>query len=262
MTANRNVMVAQGALVSVLIIVWELVGAHYPTIFFLIGTPTAIARELWTLVVYDELWKHFVVTGSEALLGLSIGTIAGSGVGLALWYSEFVAKVARPFILALGAIPIFAFAPLMIVWFGIGFSMKVALAAFSTVFIAFTQAFRGATSVSREHTYVLLGMKANRNQIFFKAIVPGSLDWVFSSMRLNVGFGLLGAFIGEFIASGVGLGYVILRASNLYNVPRALAACVGILVLAFLFDLFARMIEKRSYVIVQLLSVPRILWRI
>ena len=97
-------------------------------------------------------------------------------------------------------------------------------------------------------------------QIFFKVVIPGSLDWMFSSMRLNVGFGLLGAFIGEFIASDKGLGYLILRASALYNVPRALAAAVGIAVLALLLDWGARWIEKHRHVVVQLISVPRLLW--
>jgi NitT/TauT family transport system permease protein len=79
-------------------------------------------------------------------------------------------------------------------------------------------------------------------------------------MRLNVGFSLLGAFIGEFIASNMGLGYIILRASSLYNVPRALAASVGILLLAISFETIARLIESYRHGIVQLLSVPPVLW--
>jgi NitT/TauT family transport system permease protein len=79
-------------------------------------------------------------------------------------------------------------------------------------------------------------------------------------MRVNIGLSLLGAFIGEFIASDRGLGYLILRASNLYNVPRALAAGVGILILAIGLEALGRAIERKRYVLVQLISVPRILW--
>jgi NitT/TauT family transport system permease protein len=177
-----------------------------------------------------------------------------------LWFSENVARAARPFVLALGTLPIFAFAPLMIVWFGIGFSMKVAMATFSTIFIAFNQAHRGASLVSKNFVDVMRGMGASRSQVFYKVIVPGSLDWVLSSMRLNVGFGLLGAFIGEFVASDRGLGYIILRAGSFYNIPRALAAAVGITVLAVLLDGAARQTEKRRYVLIQWLSVPRLVW--
>jgi NitT/TauT family transport system permease protein len=80
------------------------------------------------------------------------------------------------------------------------------------------------------------GMKADRWRTFVIAVVPGSLDWVFSAMKLNAGLALLGAFIGEFISSNIGLGYLVLRASSLYNVPRAIAASLFIAALALLFD--------------------------
>jgi NitT/TauT family transport system permease protein len=90
--------------------------------------------------------------------------------------------------------------------------------------------------------------------------VPGSVDWVLNSMRLNIGFGLMGAFIGEFIASERGLGHLVLKASGLYNVPRALAATLGITLLAWVLDLCASEIEKRRHALVQVLAVPRRLW--
>jgi NitT/TauT family transport system permease protein len=148
----------------------------------------------------------------------------------------------------------------MIVWFGVGFGMKVAIAVFSTVFVAFNQAYKGANSVALEYVDTLKGMNASRSQIFQKVIIPGSLDWVLSSIRLNVGFGLLGAFIGEYISANEGLGYLILRASSLYNIPRAFAAAIGIIALALILDNIAQFIERRRYTIVQWISVPPQLW--
>ncbi len=134
------------------------------------------------------------------------------------------------------------------------------MATFSTIFVAFNQANRGAMSVTEGFIDKLKGMDATKNQIFMKVIVPGSIDWVLSSMRLNVGFSLLGAFIGEFIAAEKGLGYIILRAGGLYNIPRAFAAAIGITILALILDWSARYIENHRYKLVQYLSVPRSLW--
>lgn len=257
----KKVLALQLTLFVVLLFAWESLGRFSARIFFLVGTPLAVFTEFKQLLLVENLSYHFLVTGGEAVIGLLLGTVVGACVGLSLWYSETAAATARPFIVTLGTLPIFAFAPLMIVWFGIGFGMKVALATFSTVFVAFNQAYRGATLVSHEYVDVLRGMNASRHQIFLKVIVPGSLDWVLSSMRLNVGFGLLGAFIGEFVASNQGLGYLILRAAGLYNIPRALAAAIGITVLALLLDFVARYVEKHRHVLVQILSVPRAIWR-
>lgn len=259
-TEHARVFLYQVVIAFIALAAWECIGRMSPFWRFLIGTPTAIVAELFDLCVNQGLWVHFVITGSEAVLGLILGTAIGSVSGLLLWYSNTTAQVARPFILAVGSLPIFAFAPLMIVWFGVGFGMKVALATFSTVFVAFNQAYRGATLVTGDYLDTLRGMNASRGQIFRKAIIPGSIDWVLASIRLNIGFGLLGAFIGEFIAADRGLGYLILRAGGLYNVPRALAAGVGIIVLAIGLDMLGRLIERERYVLVQVLSVPRVLW--
>lgn len=258
--SHRMILLSQIAICLLFVSSWEFVGRSSKTAFFLVGSPTAIAMEFKRLLLSGDLVWHFVMTGSEAVVGLAFGTLVGGCAGLMLWYSEATALIARPFIIGLGTLPVFAFAPLMIVWFGIGWWMKVALAGFSTVFVAFNQSYRGATLVSMEHVEMLRGMNASRHQVFFKVIVPGSLDWVLSSMRLNVGFGLLGAFIGEFIAADRGLGYLILRAGGLYNIPRAFAAAIGITVLALSLDWCARWIERHRHSLVQILSVPKIIW--
>jgi NitT/TauT family transport system permease protein len=152
--------------------------------------------------------------------------------------------------------PILALAPLMIIWFGIGIQMKVALACLSTIFVAFAQSSKGAESVSSTYIDVLRGMNATNGQIFVKAVFPGSLDWVFSAMRLNAGLALLGAFIGEFIAADVGLGYIVLRASSLYNVPRAIGAALFIVGLALAFDWLAGWIERYRNKVISFICIP------
>ncbi|HKR06116.1 MAG TPA: ABC transporter permease subunit [Bacteroidia bacterium] len=259
MKIKKQDTVIQFLISIVFIIIWEVIGRSSSNIFFVIGTPSAIFKEFTTLILKDNFHIHFFTTGFESICGLLIGSSLGSLFGLLLWYSKRITEISRPFIIAVGTLPVFAFAPLLIVWFGIGLGMKVALAAFSTVFVAFNQANKGANLVSNEYIDTLKGMNASKHQIFFKVIVPGSIDWVLSSMRLNVGFALLGAFVGEFIASDKGLGFLILRAGGLYNVPRAFAAAIGIIILALLLDYAARTVEKHSHILVQYISVPKVL---
>lgn len=240
---------------------WEIVACLSPRIRFAVASPTTIAPEIVDLLRNGTIVPHVFATGGAALFGLLLGTVLGTVLGLLTWFSRTTAVLLKPFVLALGALPILAVAPLMIIWFGIGFQMKVALACLSTIFVAFAQSSRGAESVSITYIEVLRGMNSTNRQVFVKAIIPGSLDWVFGAMRLNAGFALLGAFIGEFIASNVGLGYLVLKASNLYNVPRALAAAIFIVVLALAFDWLSGQVEKHRNKIIQLFCIPKMAWK-
>ena len=217
---SRRVWLYRISLLALIFIVWENAGRASNDVFFVLGTPTAVLKELYVLVMQDRFHMHFIYTAGEALSGLLLGTITGSLLGLSLWLSRTAAEVARPFLLSLGTFPVFAFAPLMIIWFGIGFFMKAALAFLAVLFVAFSKSYEGATSVAEEHIDTLRAMRASKPQIFRKIIVPGSLESVLGNMGLNVGLALLGAFIGEFIAAEQGLGYLILQAGNVYDVPR------------------------------------------
>jgi len=245
---------------AILILLWEDAALLFHRVEFAIARPTAVLVELIDLLRGWQIVPHIIATGGEAFLGLLLGTLLGTLFGLLTWFSRTTATLLRPFILALGAMPILAVAPLMIIWFGIGFPMKVALACLSTVFVAFAQSSKGAEKVSDDYLQVLRGMNATRPQMFFMAVIPGSLDWVFSAMKLNAGLALLGAFIGEFISANVGLGYLVLKASSLYNVPRAIAASLFIVALALFFDLMAGRVEKNRNNIIKVLCIPSCAW--
>jgi NitT/TauT family transport system permease protein len=235
---------------------WEIAATLFKRVDFAVGRPSSVAGEVLSLLRHGAIFPHIAATGGAALAGLMLGTCVGTALGLVTWFSRSTTVLLRPFILALGALPILALAPLMIIWFGIGIQMKVALACLSTIFVAFAQSSKGAESVSSTYIDVLRGMNATNRQIFVKAVFPGSLDWVFSAMRLNAGLALLGAFIGEFIAADVGLGYTVLRASSLYNVPRAIGAALFIVILALAFDWLAGWTERHRNKLISFICIP------
>jgi NitT/TauT family transport system permease protein len=158
-----------------------------------------------------------------------------------------VARIAKPYVVAIGAVPVFALAPVMIVWFGIGIFSKIMIAALSTVIVAIVQAYEGATSVDTRHLQLLQVMGATRYQTFRKVVVPSALIWVVNSMKLNVGFALLGAFIGEFISSEQGLGYLVLKAAGLYDMSKVFAGCLAIMAIALMLNWIVGRLEARLF---------------
>lgn len=234
----------------ILLIVWQLFALSSKVSFFF-GSPLAVASSIWANTLNGILIYAAFITGIEALGGFIIGIVLGTLIGFLLWYSSALAYIAKPFVIILGAIPAFAFAPVIILWFGIGITMKVALAALGVFLIALTQAYEGAKSVHHEEYNLLKLYGASRWQILQKVVFPSSLDWVLTSMKLNIGFAILGAFIGEFISSDVGLGHFMLTAGSLYNIPNVFAGGFFLILLSLLFSWGVSYIEKNKLKIIE-----------
>jgi NitT/TauT family transport system permease protein len=230
--------------VALFLWLWEYVIATDTNRIFFFSSPSRVYRSLADNMVNGMLLRDLWVTGQEAIYGFMIGNVTGCLIGLSLWYSERFASLARPYIIAIGAIPIFAVAPMMIMWFGTGMYAKVMMAALSTIIVAITQSYEGARQIDEQQQKMFQSFGASRVQIFTMLIVPSSLVWLFNSLKLNISFALLGAFIAEFISAEEGLGYRILKAGGTYDVGLVLAAVICIIGLALFFSGMIRLAEK------------------
>lgn len=241
----------------VISIIWEISAANSDKVRFLFASPSSIAIKFFEKVMNGELVGHTLITGLEAIVGLSSGVLIGSIIGFTLLYFPKTSKISKPYIVALSSIPIFGIAPMMIVWFGTGLFMKIAMAFFSTVFVAVFQAYQGGQDISQDDLNFFNLHKATNNQKFWKLVFPSSMNWVLQSLKLNSGLAVLGAFIGEFIASEKGLGYIILKASGIYDVPYVLASIICIILLSAFFNFLVSIIEKNKLKIVRALALKK-----
>lgn len=228
----------------IFLIFWELITVNSERLTFLFGSPSTVFNTFREYLINKNLIIDILITGEETILGFLLGNIIGSVIGLSLWYSKNLASTLKPYIIALGSIPIFALAPMMIIWFGTGLYAKVMMATFATIIVATVQAYEGAQNVDEEQIKLLKSFGASKFQIFKKVITPSSLVWVIASYKLNIGFALLGAFIGEFISSERGLGHLILKAGGLYDIPLVLTGILCFMFLALAINYLLSKIEK------------------
>ncbi len=234
----------QLAFIALVLSLWEA-GVRLGIISgFLFGSPVGIGLQLFKSVLDGSLLYDTWITLYEAILGFIIGTIAGSALGLSLWYSRFVARTVEPMIVAFNSVPKIALAPIIILWFGTGLVSKVALAISLTAIVALIAAYQAAKDADPDLQSLLLTLGATKKQVFWKVIVPSSLPSIIATFRINVGFGLVGAVVGEFISSEHGLGHMVFVASSLYDLNSVWAGIFTLMAIGFLLyfaiDLFER----------------------
>lgn len=243
--ARRYVLIfLQIAIVVGLLSYWEI-GARAGFISrFLFSSPSQIWEVLAQRIDSGELLHDIMVTTEETLIGFLVGAIGGSILGLLLWYSKFVSDLVAPFIAAIGSIPVLAIAPITIIWFGTEMLSKVMIVAFSCVVVSLTTSYRGAQRTDQDLINLMRSFNASRSAIFVKLVVPQSMTWVVSGLKLNVGFALIGAIVAEYISSDAGVGHMILLGSSNFGMNIVLAGVALVMLMMLVFNALINLLER------------------
>ena len=228
----------------VLLAAWQVFTPLFDAEFFF-STPFEIASSLWEWIVDGTIWYNMGITASEAGLGFLIGGGLGMVCGLILGRFPVAADVLDPYMTALYSVPKAALAPLFILWFGIGMNMKVIMAASVVFFLVFLNTLTGVREVSREQLALLSLMGAKERHIIMKVVIPSAVVWVFTGLRLSVPYALIGAIVGEIIASNRGLGYLISRSASNFDTAGTFAALIAITALALLLSSALKFAERQ-----------------
>ena len=229
---SRRVWSARLLLAVIVLIVWEgtvRAGLVNP---FWISAPTLIAGQALALLRSGDLLPHVGETLLEMALGLAAGCAVGVPVGVLLGAIPPVRRVVEPYLIVLNAFPKIALAPLYLVWFGIALSLKVAMAFSLVVFVMILGTFSGFGGVRQEWVSHCRLLGASRGQIARVVLVPALLPWIFTSFRLSVGFALMGAVLGEFVATQRGIGYLIDQGVGMFDTATVFVGLALLLLIA------------------------------
>jgi NitT/TauT family transport system permease protein len=236
------ITLARIVLLVTLLLGWEFGSMAFDAGFY-ISRPSEIAVSFEKLIQSGSFFYHFSITATEAALGFLIGSSIGMASGLLLGRLTLLADILDPFLTAFYSLPKIALAPLFILWFGIGIEMKVILSATTVFFLVFLNTYTGVRSVSREQLAILRLMGAKEHHLIAKVIVPSAFTWVFTGLRLSVPYALIGAVVGEIIASNRGLGYLLSDAAAQFDTAGVFSSIIGIVLLAMAFNGIVKLSE-------------------
>lgn len=212
---------------------------------FFISSPAAIAVRLYHLAMSGQLLSDFSITAFETFFGFVTGAVLGIAAGMLLSSGRLMAEILDPFIVVLYALPRVALAPLFIVWFGIGLSSKVAVAASLVFFLCLFSTYSGMRQTDNNLLLAVKSLGGTRWQIISKVRVPYAIPWIVAGLKTSFGMALIGAIIGEFIASSSGLGWYISYSGGVFDTTGVMAGLVVLSVLSVLVNSGIKRIETR-----------------
>jgi putative hydroxymethylpyrimidine transport system permease protein len=196
---------------AALIVIWQAVVLVFAPPPFMLPSPLRV----WdALIRRPDLWQeHAVTTLIESVMGLVLGSLIGAALALAMSYLPITRRVLLPVMVVSQALPVFAIAPLLALWFGFGVASKMVMA---TIAIFFPVASAFADGLARtDQNLIDLGRlyRASRTQIVTVLRVPSAIPSLITGIRLAAVYAPIAALVGEWVGAASGLGYAMLFAN-------------------------------------------------
>jgi NitT/TauT family transport system permease protein len=223
--ALRESLPAIVVFVAVLV-VWEISFLVLGVQSFLIPRPTVIGQSLFA--EWDTLVRGVLFTGTEAVIGLVVGLVLGTAAGFATARWVTARELLLPVAIGASSIPIIAFAPITLNWFGPESLLpRVTIVAVLVFFPVMVNTIRGLTNVDPGALELLSSYAAGEGQTLVKLRAPNALPYWFTALRIATTLAVIGAVVGEFFGGPLyALGIYITRETGSSRYPSAWAAIV------------------------------------
>ena len=231
-------------LLAILLLMWEAAGAWLVDPFWC-SRPSWIAQRLWEMAVRGTLLRHVAATVQEAGLGLALGAVTGTALGLLMARYSRASRVAEPLFMGLYSLPRVALAPLFVLWFGIGLLSKVMMSFSMVVFIFVLNVLEGIRALDRDPIDLMRSMRASPAFIARRVLLPAVAPWIVAALRIGVGLSLIGAVVGELIGSNRGLGWYIEQSAGQLDTTGVFTGIVILLAVAMAANQTVAALERR-----------------
>jgi NitT/TauT family transport system permease protein len=215
--------------VLLILIVWQIVGPFINPIFF--TYPTKIAEAFYTTTISGEL-PYFLGQSLEVMIyGLTIALIVGIPLGIAMARIRWLDWALDLPINALYATPLVAVVPLLVLWFGIYLKAKIIVVFLFAVFPVLITTYQGVRECDKNMLEVAHSFRSSEWRVWRDVLLPFAVPYIIAGIRLAIGRGLIGMIIAEFYTTISGLGFMITRYANVFEMDKTFVPVIVLMVL-------------------------------
>jgi len=227
---NQERKILGGVSVFIFLAIWELCGNTFQLINpMFMSAPSLIVKAAWQMFASGEIWNDLYISGIEFVWGYVLSIVVAIPFGIAIgWYKKF-AYVCDPFVNAMNATPRVALLPLVIIWLGIGILSKVGIIFLGAVFPLLINTRDGVKTTPANLLTAARSFGASEWQIFKSVVLPSTVPFILTGLRLAVGRALIGVMVGELYAATAGIGFMITVAGATFQTDKVF---VGVLIFA------------------------------
>lgn len=217
------------ALFALLLALWQLAVTVLEIRAYLLPPPRMVWNALWHADF--SWWPHLWITSLEIVGAFFMAAVVGVALGTAIAWSPLIANGLMPFLVFVNTLPKVAIAPLLLIWIGYGILPTMVMGALIGFFPVVINTAVGLSQVETDMLDLGRVFAAPKWKIFLKIRLPNALPYILSALKITATAAVVGAIVGEFVASQAGLGYVIANTQSSMNTAVAFASLIWISVI-------------------------------
>ena len=225
-----------------LIIAWQLLITLFHPPIYIIPSPISVFEKLTGQMA--PLLKNGAATGQAIIIGFGIAVVFGIPTALMIAFSKFFERTLYPILVFSQLVPKIALAPVFIIWFGFGITSKVLITALLCYFPLVVDSLAGFRALEPDIEQLARSMKASRWDFFMKVRLPAALPHIFSGLKVSITMATVGAVVGEFIGSDVGLGHLLLQANGDLDTPLLFSTLIVLTAIGLIYYYIVELLEK------------------
>jgi len=231
------------ASVAVVLVIWEIFGRQINPVFG--SYPTAIAAAFWELLISGQLGAALYDSLRPFVLGYGLAIVVGIPVGLVVGRFRVAEAALGLYVTAGYAMPLVALVPLLILWLGLGFAVKVAVVFLMSLFPIIINTWLGVVAVPKTLIEVGKSFVASDLVILRRIILPATLPYIMAGIRLAVGRAVVAMVIAEFFTTISGLGAVIINSANNFDTATMFVPIIILMAMAIGLNWLIGWVERR-----------------
>jgi sulfonate transport system permease protein len=230
---------------AVLLLTWQLLSGAGLLLEVILPSPLKVVRALVQITKDGSLALDFTTSAGRVLKGYLWGVGVGSALGVSCGLSKFMERLTGPVVDTIRQIPMLAWIPLIILWFGIGETSKTIIIAKSVFVPVFLNTLQGIRGVPKEYIEVAEVLELGYFKMLRTVILPSALPSIFTGLRLGAGFSWMAVVAAEMLGGLTGLGYGLLRARDFLESDKLIALMIVIGLVGLTLDRLIRLLENR-----------------
>jgi NitT/TauT family transport system permease protein len=209
-------------------LLWEILVRLLHVAEYVLPTPSsALAHLFLPQPDANYNWKlHISATIYEFVISFVVTGIVGVGLSIIMIWSKAIRDLLMPAFIFINSLPIIAVAPIILLWMGYGIKTNILIAFLVSFFPVVVNTVTGLDDIEDDLLDLVRYLNASKWQIFYKIRIPNALPFIFSGLKICTTLSVMGAIVGEFIASDRGLGYIIINSQYSMDTPPIFSALI------------------------------------